>query len=239
MEKRDILKKKYLKINKIFNKPCIVHSNPKFDVFLSILNNIKISIPSDQINYKRLRSGFFEKNLKIDNCVWWSLGFHYNSLGDKFGIIFDINCLDSSFEVFCEEIILQSIKITLRYWKKHDLVFLDYVLGYDKNLKKAIQYFYDTDQKKNGSLIKIWPVVDKFYLFCNIYPNISTIKKLILKMKKKIKICKYIKSYLKKSYNSNNYITTEIICHKSINLDNKNLIGFYIAKGGLNQKISY
>ncbi|MFC1730508.1 hypothetical protein ACFL6I_09240 [candidate division KSB1 bacterium] len=236
-KQRAAFKENYKRYNKRFGIPCLVHST-KINLFKKILKTQKLLRPSD-CPAKKTRPGMFEEMINIHDCVFIALGFLYNSeeddSEDDFGFIYSLDEVDESFEVFHFAINSQINKIVIRYWRDNDPEYLKTFMLQGSQVREIIQYFLDTDKKGWGSL-KHWVIEDRIHSFYKKYERdkpeaFEEINKLIFKEREKNQVKHFIKRYLKNEYKESKIEKTEIVIHRNLELDNKNLLGFFVRDG--------
>ena len=76
----------------IYESPVIVHAVHDKNVFHKILVDGKLKLPKNHKSPQK--APYIEKLLKLDNCIYYSLGFvYFSSYKWKYNLLFDIKFL--------------------------------------------------------------------------------------------------------------------------------------------------
>lgn len=214
-----------LVLGRKFSSPVITHAVLDKKIFLKIIKESKIKIPSET---KQIRENkFLESFFKIKDCVYFSAGWEYNSTYHHwpFAFIFKANILkEKEFETFKTFIISQGWMNVLRYWKDYDLDYLRSLSEYSQNAKKQVKIFLKRDA------CSYWVFENELSIFLDSYKD----KKKIFNVLKKFKESNVVKNSNASSYVKQHFFDEdskrrmEIVSHKRVSLDSKNFLGFYI-----------
>ncbi len=212
-----------------FSEKVITHAVFNKKTFFKIVNDFKIKIPSEN---KQIKGGkYLESFFGIKDCVYFSAGWEYNSTYHHwpFAFIFKTDILkEKNLETFKTFIISQAWMNVLRYWRDYDLDYLKSLSEYSQSAKKQVKIFFKNDA------CSYWLFENELSIFLDNYKE----KKKIFKILKNFKESNVIKnsrasSYLKQHFFDEDKVRRmEVVSHKSVSLDSKNFLGFYI-KGSI------
>jgi hypothetical protein len=239
-----INEEKLKKFNYTFNQPCIVNATLTKESFINILKSKTLLRPKLIEENKLIKTTtFIDEIANLDNCIWFTSGFKYNTWVRPYAFIFKISEIDSHFEIFGLDFMMHLYKVMIRYFIKNMHSEIELLIKYPR-MKIAIEHFIKTD--KNERFISNYKDIpwgwffpwDLNEEFSNWWNNKTQEEKKILqeslsrlfrREKIKLKIPFYHKKqFIKEAYFKSIPNACEIVSHKEIYLDNKNLIGFFI-----------
>jgi hypothetical protein len=228
IKQRFIERRKLLKpFIKLYGNPVLVHAIDNKTIFKRILEEGKLKLPKTHSFPKK--TPFMEQILRIDNGIYYSLGFVYLTAYDwKYNLIFDINYL-KNLVYYKNSVNYQCYKAVVNYWSKNDKDYLEKLANTNKQCREVVDKYYNTEYNgKKRVLFDFWKIEKYVFDFINAYPNKKEIKNIIKKVEQS-----FIKSFpsslrdAKKSYLTER--TPEIVGLKENNLlKNKYFLGFYI-----------
>lgn len=228
IKQRFIERKKLLKpFIDVYGNPVLVHSVDKESTFKKILLSGKLKLPKEHSVIKK--TPYMEKMLKIDNGIYYSLGFVYaTAYGWKYNLIFDLNFLKDLI-YYDNQIIYQCYKSIIDYWYEEDREYLEKLANTNKECRKVVNKYYNEEYgRKKRVLFDFWKIEKDVFNAISKYPNQKEIKKRIKRIEEK-----YLKKFpSSKRYANEAYLkdrTPEVVGLKENDLlKNKNFIGFYI-----------
>lgn len=229
IKKRFIERKKLLKpFLKLYKNPVLVHAVNEKNIFKKILTEGKIKLPKEHHFPKK--TPFMERLLKIDNGIYYSLGFVYLTAYDwRYNFIFDINYL-RELVYFESSINYKCYKAIVNYWYKYDPAYLEKLANTNKQCREVVDKYYNVKYHgKKRKLFDFWKIEKHVFEFINKYPNKKELDNLIRKIEKKTaKRFPYSLRDARKSYLTEKI--AEIVGLKNNDLlNNKYFLGFYIA----------
>jgi len=240
------LNPKYLVFNENFGEPCIVSAtNPA--AFRRILMSGVIGRKEEDIKKKKeWTTGLIEELLDLDSAVWFKPGFPYNAQWESmpYGFIFDVDEIDSSFEVFEVELINHLYKMMLRFYMKYEPDNIQTISKTNEAFKEELNVFMTTDADKRynnkgmpAGYFAHWWFHKELHKLYEKSSRKEELLNLIIKEKKKRTHRFFIKRFVAQEYNTANTRGAEIISHRDIMLDNKHFKGFFIRKGFLTPEV--
>jgi hypothetical protein len=235
IRERNILRKRLLKpFIKKYKKPVLVHSTPKDKTFFKILDEGKLKFSDKTAYYKE--NSFVEKMFNIDKGVFFSLGFVYSTAYSfKYSFIFDLGLMQDLI-YYENSIAYQCYKSVIDYWDKNDVVYLEKLSKKNKICVEVVHKYYNEKYKgKTKSLFDFWKCEKEVLGLIKKYPKKKELIKIIKRVERE-KFAKYPNSIkiAMRDYNADK--VPEIISKKSVSLNDKNFLGFYI-EGTIPKKI--
>jgi hypothetical protein len=223
-----------IRLAKKFPKKVITHAVSKEKIFLKILKEGKIKLPSENKNMRKM-TPYMERILGMDDCVYLGLGFVYNSSHHNwsYAFIFDKKILlDKNVKTYSAFLISNAWLRSLRKIREEDINYLLKIRNKNKITKREIDIFIKTGRCNWFHIEKeLRPLFDSYV---HKKEHIDYIKDFQRRHTLKNS---YAPKYMAKEYHLNpNFKKFEAVSNKSINLSNKNLIGFYIS-GKINGEI--
>jgi hypothetical protein len=212
---------------KKYNDSVIVHSIDKKSVFKTILSQNILKLPNNHKSKKK--TPYMEKLLKIDNAIYFSLGFVYSTAYNwKYNLIFDINYLKNC-KYYSTSINYQCYKEVINFLEKKDKKYLEKIQNKNNLTKEVFNKYYTEKYKgKTKQLLDFWKIEKILYDAIQNYKNKSQLLKIIKETEKKFKI-KYPLSIKDSQKAHIEKRVPEIISLKENNLlKNKYFLGFYI-----------
>jgi len=205
-----------------YGNPIIVHAINKEEIFKKILQEGKLKVPKEHDSPKKCP--YMEKILKIDNGIYYSLGFTYLiNYNWNYNLIFDIHYL-KNLRYYKNNINFHAYRIIIDYWNNNDRLYLEKLANLNEICRQVIDKYYD----KKG--FDFWKIEKYVFEFIQNYPKKKELYDLIKKLAKSYekKFPSSIKD-AKKAYFEQR--TPEIIGIRENNLlRNKYFLGFYIRE---------
>lgn len=212
---------------KKYHRPVIVHAVHDLRTFEKILKDKKIKLPIRHNTPKKTK--YMEKLLKIDNSIFYSLGFIYASAYDfRYNFIFDLNFL-KEVDYYSNSIGFKAYKKIAQYWYYNDREYLEKLANKNKTCKEVVDTFINKDYKgKKLMIFDFWRIEKEIFDLINSYSK----KKELLKIAKQMKDSLYIR-YPASIKDARKGVVSEraveIIEHKDNDLkNNPYFLGFYI-----------
>jgi len=228
IKQRFIERRKLLKpFIKLYGNPVLVHAVDKKTIFKRILEEGKLKLPKEHSSPKK--TPFMEQILKIDNGIYYSLGFTYLTAYDwKYNFIFDINYLQNLL-YYENSVNYHCYKAVANYWDRKDNGYLEKLANTNKQCREVVDKYYNAEYNgKKKTLFDFWKIEKHVFDLIQEHPNKKEIKNMIKKVEKK-----FIRNFpsslrdAQKAYLTER--TPEIIGFKENNLfKNKYFLGFYI-----------
>lgn len=231
-------KKKYLKpcnLNANIDLKPLVHATPTIKVFKKVINDGQISIPAENGKLKR-KDISMDALVGVDHCCFFSAGFDYNAKHHHYPVSFLFRkslLAKEHFKTFKTYPVARGWKVLLRH------------------LRKNLPEVYATLKKKVPDRIAYFEERDHAGLFF-MYEDLLIWALNQLKSKRKLKkeIDEFLKPYIlsnsyapkyaSQHYNDHwNLKEIEIVSKKSIRLDSKEFLGFYIKKEHIKDLVPY
>ena len=212
---------------KKYNAPVIIHAVHNKNTFKKILNEGKLKIPSKHDSQKKCP--YMEKFLGIDNAIYYSLGFVYNTAYDwKYNLIFDLDYLKELL-YYKNSINYQCYKAVVNYWSENDSDYLEKLAKKNKTTREVVDKYYNEEYKgKTKELFDFWKIEKETFEHIQSYKGKKKLIKIIKDIEKK-----FIRRYPASKKDSKKAILDdripEIIGKNNNNLlGNKYFLGFYI-----------
>jgi hypothetical protein len=224
------LRKKLIKpFLKKYKEPVIVHATHNEKTFEKILKEGKIKLPKE--HNTRKKCPYMEKLLKIDDSIYYSLGFIYStSYNFKFNFLFRIGYL-KYLKYYTGSVVYNCYKRVIDYWYNFDKEYLKKFENYNKITREVMnKYYYKEYNNKARCLFDFWKVEKILFNFIKRYQNKKKIEEIINKAKKEkfIKFPNSLKSAKKDCLIER---APEIIGNTNNDLlYNRFFLGFYIYK---------
>lgn len=220
---------------KLYGKPVLVHAIHNLKIFEKVLKDAKLKLPKNHTSIKK--TPYLEKLLKINDCIYYSLGFAYlTAYGLKYNLIFDLNYLkeltyyETSLNYHCYKAIVD-------YWYKHDKGYLEKLANTNNRCREVVDKYYNkTYNGQKRSLFDFWKIEKIVFEHIQKYPHKQELMKIINYTGRKF-LKKYPASFrdAKKAYLTKK--TPEMVGKKENNLlKNPYFLGFYV-KGNIPRKI--
>jgi len=215
-------------INK-YKRPVLVHAIDKKEVFKKVLEEGKLKLPNSHSSPKK--TPFMEKILRIDNGIYYSLGFVYLTAYDwKYNLIFDVNSLKGMI-YYKNSVNYQCYKAVIDYWYKNNKDYLEKLANTNELCRRVVDKYYNEEYKgKKRMLFDFWKIEKYVFKFIQNYPNKKEIYSFIKRVENKF-TKKFPASLNDAKISYLTERTPEIIGLNEVNLfKNKNFLGFYIDK---------
>lgn len=229
MELEDYLKP-FKAYNEAFGKPCLVHATNKV-AFLKALSCKKLMTSKGAESGQLL--GKMESVVGLHDCVWFSVGFNYNSCPRykiNFGFIFSPKVLDKDFMIFKVHIMDIIHKEIIRYWQRNSPEFLAGFLSKNKKVNRMISAFLDNEKKGDVTVeFPWWEIKEESYqMYCN-YKNKRELRDYLKKIVNHNQVKKFREKFVNDTYLNSLISQGETISFRDVKL-NKDLIGFFVRK---------
>ena len=223
IERRELLKP----FLNLYGNPVLVHAVDKKIIFKRILEEGKLKLPKEHSFPKK--TPFMEQILKIDNGIYYSLGFVYLTAYDwRYNLLFDISSLQN-LVYYKNSVNYQCYKAVVDYWYSKDKAYLEKLANTNKQCGEVVDKYCNAEYNgKKRMLFDFWKIEKYVFDLIQKYPNRKEIENIIKNIEKKF-IMNFPSSLrdAKKSYLTER--TPELIGLKENNLlKNKHFLGFYI-----------
>jgi len=228
MAERNRERKKLINIfiNK-YGKPVIVHAMQDKKIFKKVLEEGELKLPKKHDSAKKCPH--MEKLLGIDNAIYYSLGFVYNTAyGWKYNIIFDLNYL-KDLTYYYNSVNYVCYLAIVKYLAEEDMDSLMKLRNKNKKSKEVVDKFLnETYSGKKRRMFDFWKIEKETFDHIRKYKDKRKLIKIIRDTERK-----YLKKYPKSKKYSIRSIADrripEIIGKKKNNLlKNPHFLGFYI-----------
>jgi hypothetical protein len=222
-EKRRLLRP----IVKSHGNPVLVHSVHNIETFMKILDEGKLKLPNSHSSPKK--TPHMERFLKIDNSIYYSLGFVYSSsYGWRYNLIFDIDYLED-LVFFNKSINFQCYREVVNYWYENDRKYFEKLWKTNRKTKEVInRWLYEEYNGMVRTIFQFWKIEKELYEHIEDYPKKVNLLRIIRKTAKKHKV-NYPESKKTAIDCYMEEYAPEIIGKKDNNLlKNPHFLGFYI-----------
>lgn len=214
---------------KKYKRPVLVHSTNIKKNFKSILLDGKIKLPLDHSFEKKCPH--MEKLLKIDNCVYLSIGFIYPVRYDfKYSLIFSLDSL-KELEYYSRPLPWGCYRAIVDYIFEKDRSYFDKLKEKSKVCNQVVDKYLNVENDgKKRVFFDFWKDEKNIYEWLASYSNQKVLIKIINKKKKEIFV-KYPESISSAKELAFSEKVPEILSRKEINLlESQYFLGFYIKE---------
>jgi hypothetical protein len=242
----EVKKKRYKELNQAFGEPCIVHATTHKH-FLNVFATKILRTQSEKDlpeSEARTHSAMLDKYIHLDDTVFFTPGFSYNTMWDEYpyGFIFSIKRIDAQFEIFKIHIVLHLAKTCMRFWLKNEP---ELFLGASEEAKKLIDDFKRTDADPKydfeglpGGYFPFWFVNKEFENWFNNTKHKNELVRLFHNAREHVKVrgwfplfnVRHMQSFAEKVFRTSEMRNGEMVSHRSISLDDPNFKGFFIYR---------
>ncbi len=232
---------KYKEFNQAFGIPCVVHATgEKFMRSILKFKELRTHKSRDvkKLDDGRMHTAFIDSYVDLHDAIFLSVGFCYNLEVDKFpyGFIFSVDRVDKFFEVFKIHIILHLAKNCVRFWLKNEPEVFEKV---SKKAKDMLEELQETDKTiiyagVPHGYFAFWTISKEFETWFQKTEHTDELLKMFWVEREKLKIKqgiwnRSVKAYIKEMFVKSEIRSGEMVSQKNISLDDKRLIGFFVA----------
>ncbi len=179
-ERRTLLKP----LIKKYGKPVIVHSVQNTSTFNKILEDGRLKLPNQHNSPKK--TPYMEKYLKIDNCLYYSLGFvYYSSYKWEYNLIFDLEFI-KQLDYYNISLSFKIYRAVVDYLYDNDRKFLEKIADINKTTREVIdRYYFEPYEGRVRKILEFWKIEKELYQAIVKYPDQKALIKIIKETQKK------------------------------------------------------
>ncbi|MEK6915879.1 MAG: hypothetical protein AABW89_05045 [Nanoarchaeota archaeon] len=168
----------------VHGSPIIVHAIHDKKVFHKVLTDGKLKLPN--VHQSLRKAPYIEKLLRLDNCIYYSLGFvYFSSYYWKYNLIFDIKFL-KELEYYNNSVNFQAVRNIVDYWYLKDREYLERLANTNEITRATINKYYNKDYKGEvRKFLEYWKIEKELFEFIENYSNEKVLFKIIRRVLKK------------------------------------------------------